>query len=66
MRLATLHVPQDARGALRQPKIPPGTFWVRFGDEVLLYAEDTKWNDVVERDETEQTLNAMILELERF
>jgi hypothetical protein len=23
--------------------------WVRFGDEVLLYAEDTKWNDVVER-----------------
>jgi Zn-dependent M28 family amino/carboxypeptidase len=49
MRLATLHVPQDARGALRQPKIPPGTFWVRFGDEVLLYAEDTKWNSVVER-----------------
>jgi hypothetical protein len=23
--------------------------WVRFGDKVLLYAEDTKWNDVVER-----------------
>jgi len=23
--------------------------WVRFGGEILLYAEDTKWNDVVER-----------------
>ena len=50
MRLATLHVPQGARGAQRDSTIPPGTSWARFGDELLLYAEEPQWEDLrVER-----------------
>jgi hypothetical protein len=49
MKLARYQLQVD-EGAARLDSLP--TFdarWVQFGDEVLLYSEDAKWDDVVER-----------------
>ena len=49
MRLARCQLPVDERATRSDSVAALDAGWVRFGDEVLLYAEDAKWNDVVER-----------------
>jgi hypothetical protein len=49
MRLARCQLPVDERATRSGPVATLDAGWVRFGDELLLYAEDTKWNGVVER-----------------
>jgi hypothetical protein len=49
MKLARCQLPVDERATQLGSVAPLNAGWVRFGGEVLLYAEDTKWNDVVER-----------------
>jgi hypothetical protein len=48
MRLARCRLPDDERAARLGSVATLNAGWVRFGGEVLLYAEDTRWNDVVE------------------
>jgi hypothetical protein len=49
MKLATYRVPPDARGARADLAAPPGTSWAQFGDEVLIFAENTWWEGLAER-----------------
>jgi len=49
MKLARCQLPVDERATRSDSVATLDAGWVRFGDEVLLYAEDAKWNDVVER-----------------
>src|SRR5215213_10035370 len=49
MKLARCHLPVDERATRLGSVATLDSGWVRFGDEVLLFAEDTKWKDVVER-----------------
>jgi hypothetical protein len=49
MKLARCQLPVDERATRLGSVATLNAGWVRFGGEVLLYAEDTKWNDVVER-----------------
>ena len=48
MKLATYHVTPDARAPQVDPREVQGTSWAQFGDELLLYADDTAWGRVVE------------------
>jgi hypothetical protein len=50
MRLATYSVPPNRRGGRPGSSVPPGTFWARFGDEVLLYTDESRWQELVERE----------------
>jgi hypothetical protein len=43
MKLATFSVPPSGRGARLGSWVPPGTFWAQFGDEVLLYTDELRW-----------------------
>jgi hypothetical protein len=43
MKLATYHLPPDARAPRVDPRGLPGTSWAQFGEELLLYADDTEW-----------------------
>jgi Peptidase family M28 len=49
MKLARCQLPVDERATRLGSVATLNAGWVRFGDEVLLYAEDTEWNEVVER-----------------
>jgi hypothetical protein len=49
MKLARCQLPDDERAARLGSVATLDAGSVRFGDEVLLYAEDAKWKDVVER-----------------
>src|SRR5215211_4376264 len=48
MKLARCRLPDDERAARLGSVATLNAGWVRFGDEVLLFAEDTRWKDVVE------------------
>ena len=48
MKLATYHLPSDARTSRIDPRGLPGTSWAQFGDELLLYADETEWGRLVE------------------
>jgi hypothetical protein len=50
MKLATFSVPPTGRGAGLGSSVPPGTFWAQFGDEVLLYTDEPRWEELVERE----------------
>ena len=49
MKLARCQLPVDERAARSDSVATLDAGWVRFGDDVLLYAEDAKWNGVLER-----------------
>jgi hypothetical protein len=49
MKLATYHVPLNARGKGFAPTLPADASWVRFGNDVLLFAEDAQWKGVADR-----------------
>src|SRR5215212_2758447 len=48
MKLATLSVAPSGRGAQPGSEVPPGTSWAQFGDEVLLYTDEPRWEGPVE------------------
>ena len=50
MKLATFPVPPSGRGARPGSWVPPGTLWAQFGDEVLLYTDEPRWEGLVERE----------------
>jgi peptidase M28-like protein len=50
MKLATYRLMPEASGA--PVELPPGASWARFGDEVLLYSDEARWNVLAERAET--------------
>jgi hypothetical protein len=49
MKLATYHLPPDARASRMDPRGLSGTSWAQFGDQVLLYADDTEGEDLAAR-----------------
>ena len=49
MRLATYRLPNQARAGGPQPFHVPDASSVRFGEEVVVYADETHWDGVVER-----------------
>jgi hypothetical protein len=49
MKLAMYRVPSNARGRRFDPTRSPGVSWVRFGNEVLLYADEAQWKGLAER-----------------
>jgi hypothetical protein len=49
MKLATYNVPANARGKSFAPTLPSDASWARFGDDVLLFAEDAQWKGVADR-----------------
>jgi peptidase M28-like protein len=49
MKLATYRLMPDASGAPLD--LPPGASWARFGDEVLLYSDEARWDALAERAE---------------
>ena len=48
MKIGAFAVPISAQAARLDPLELLGAYWVRFGNEVLLYAEDAKWNRIKE------------------
>ena len=48
MKLATYHLPSDARTSQIDPRGLPGTSWAQFGDELLLYTDETEWGRLME------------------
>jgi hypothetical protein len=51
MKLATYDIPTDARREQFNSALSPGTSWAQFGDKVLLYADDTAWEEIAQRTE---------------
>jgi hypothetical protein len=49
MKLATYRLMPDASG--EPSDLPPGASWARFGDEVLLYSDEARWDALAERAE---------------
>jgi hypothetical protein len=49
MKLATYHLLPDVRAPRVDPRGLPGTSWAQFGDQVLLYADDTAWEELAKR-----------------
>jgi Peptidase family M28 len=49
MKLATYHVPPNARGRGFGLALPPDASWLRFGNDVLLFAEDAQWKGLADR-----------------
>jgi hypothetical protein len=54
MKLATCQLKIDDRASRSEPVEALDASWVRFGDEILLYAEDAKWDEVVEQAQRER------------
>jgi hypothetical protein len=50
MKLATYRLMPEAPGT--PVDLPPGASWARFGDEVLLYSDEARWDALAERAET--------------
>ena len=48
MKLAIYHVPPSLHGRSFDLTLPPGASWVRFGNDVLLYAEETQWKGIAD------------------
>ena len=51
MKLAIYDIPTDARGKQFNLAHSPGASWAQFGDKVLLYADDTAWEEIAQRTE---------------
>jgi hypothetical protein len=49
MKLATYHLLPDARAPRVDPRGLPCTSWAQFGNQVLLYADDTAWEGLAKR-----------------
>jgi Peptidase family M28 len=49
MKLATYYLPTDARAPRMDPRRVAGTSWAQFGDQMLLYVEDTEWEEFAMR-----------------
>ena len=49
MKLVTYHLPPDARAAGMEARGLSGASWAQFGDQVLLYADDTEGEDLATR-----------------
>jgi len=49
MRLATYRLTSDAPGT--PSELPSGAFWARFGDEVLFFSDESRWDALAERAE---------------
>ncbi len=49
MKLATYRLTPDAPGAPLD--LPPGASWAQFGDEVLLFSDEARWDALAERAE---------------
>jgi hypothetical protein len=49
MKLATYHVPPNARGKGFDLTLPPGASWARFGNDLLLYGEEAQWKGLADR-----------------
>jgi hypothetical protein len=49
MKLAISDTPPHARGEQLQRVDSPGTSWAQFGDQVLLYTDDTEWEALARR-----------------
>ena len=48
MRLATYAMPPSARAEQLRSAVSPGLFWAQFGDTILLYGDETRWEEVSE------------------
>jgi hypothetical protein len=48
MKLAIYHVPPNLRGRSFDLTLPPGASWVRFGNDVLLCAEERQWKGLAD------------------
>jgi Peptidase family M28 len=46
MKFVTYHLPPEARASRMDPRGLLGTSWAQFGDQVLLYADDTEGEDL--------------------
>jgi Zn-dependent M28 family amino/carboxypeptidase len=51
MKVATYDIPTDACGKQFDSALSLGTSWAQFGDKVLLYADDTAWEEITQRTE---------------
>jgi Peptidase family M28 len=49
MKLATYQVPPNARGKGLDLTLPSDASWLRFGNDVLLFAEDAQWKGAADR-----------------
>src|SRR5919108_3971758 len=49
MKLVTYYLPPDARASRTAPRGLVGTSWAQFGDQVLLYADDTEGEGLATR-----------------
>lgn len=49
MRLATYRLTSDAPDTSLD--LPPGASWARFGDDVLLFSDEARWDELAERTE---------------
>jgi hypothetical protein len=49
MKLVTYYLPPDARASRTDPRGLAGTSWAQFGDQVLLYADDSEGEDLATR-----------------
>ena len=48
VRLATYAMPQSTRAEPFRSAVSPGLFWAQFGDTILLYGDETWWEEVPE------------------
>jgi len=48
VRLATYAMPPSARAEQLRSAVSPGLFWAQFGDTILLYGDETRWEEVSE------------------
>jgi hypothetical protein len=48
MRLATYALPPTARVERLYPAVSPGFFWAQFGNTILLYGDETQWEEGTE------------------
>jgi Peptidase family M28 len=49
MKLVTYYLPPDARASRTDPRGLAGTSWAQFGDQMLLYADDSEGEDLATR-----------------
>jgi hypothetical protein len=48
VRLAIYTIPPGARAERFHSAVSPGLFWAQFGDTILLYSDETRWEEVSE------------------
>ena len=48
MRLATYALPPNTRAERNRSAVSPGLFWAQFGNTILLYGDETRWEEGME------------------